>query len=57
MSFNYFLFSALLCEILSVVIVLVAGLKVEVALLILPFIVQLGFVHFEQILVILGIIL
>ena len=48
------LISALLCELLEVVLALVAGLKVEIVEIIKPFVDLYGLVFFVQILVILG---
>lgn len=53
--YSTILFSVLLCEILNVVLVLVSGLKVEVALLIKPLFDHCSFVHYQQLLLILGI--
>ena len=52
---HLFLFSALLCELLKIVLYLVAGLKVELVYLIKPLIGLIDFSLFTQILVILGI--
>ena len=49
-----FLFSALLCELLEVVLALVSGPKVEVIDLIKPFVDQYNLAHFAQILAILS---
>ena len=54
--YSSILLSVLLCELLEAAFVLVADLRVEVAVLIQPFVEQCNFAHYGQILAILGIL-